>query len=158
MRKLHGTECALTDFIHSRRILVNRGWIPKDRFDRRTRADTTSDDVVHVVGFLRKSQRKKGIFAPNNVPQQNQWYSIDANEMAAHTGSSPVVLDAAFSGKESYPLGGQGLPELTNPHLNYAITWYSLTAFLAAMSWRVSRGGATTKASESLLNLSRTKL
>jgi surfeit locus 1 family protein len=107
-----------------------------------------------ISGLLRKTERKRGYFAPENNPTSEKWYSVDVLEMAHHRGTRPIMLDAVYGGDPSaLPVGGQGFVELTNPHLNYAITWYSLTFFLAFMSWRLARGSPLTKASASLLNV-----
>ena len=74
-------------------------------------------------------------FTPDNEPVKNQWFWFDIPLMARLTGSSPVLIDALFNEQKpnQLPIGGQTTVNLRNTHLNYAITWFCLSAATTAM-------------------------
>jgi len=51
------------------------------------------------------------------------------------TGASPILIDALIDSERpnQLPVGGQTTVHLRNTHLNYAITWFCLSAATAAM-------------------------
>ena len=100
-------------------------------------------------------------FTPPNEPQNNLWYWVDLPAMANEAGSLPFIADADkgqappgiivsitlhcdseflthfYTG--SLPEPGQTVVQIPNNHVNYIITWYLLTAFLAAMVYRFGK-------------------
>jgi surfeit locus 1 family protein len=113
--------------------------------------------VLTVNGLLRRSETQ-GSFVPPNEPHQKKWYWLDIVGLANHVHAKPVLLDATApavpaaplsslssspssssssspSLSTTYPIGGQTITELRNPHLNYAITWFSLSAALTALTF-----------------------
>jgi surfeit locus 1 family protein len=112
-------------------ILVNRGWISKKHRDQRTRPDSLPTGEVVVEGLLREPW-KKNMFTPDNVPEKGQFYFPDVVQMAAHTGSQPVWVEATaepeFMKMVDYeargiPFGRPAEVSLRNNHAQYIFTW-----------------------------------
>ncbi|KAI9488273.1 SURF1 family-domain-containing protein [Zychaea mexicana] len=126
-------------------ILVKRGWVPLDKKDKRVRPDSLTDDTVEVEGLLRMSE-KRNAFTPDNDLMNNQWYWTDVETMAKLTGAEPLLVERVsyLSPNTEYTLIDKGIPvgrspvvEVRNSHLNYIVTWYSLSAFTSVMLWRL---------------------
>jgi len=118
-------------------VLVNRGWVAKDKRDPATRAQGQIAGRVEVVGVLRDEPRR-GPMMPDNEPAKNGWFWFDLPAMAASAGvpnALPVYVEAALEPRNpgGWPLGGQTQAQLPRPHLQYAFTWFSLAIALAAI-------------------------
>lgn len=141
---------ALTPLIRpdGRAVLVDRGWVPADRAHPAARREGQVPGVVRVSGIARyRGDDRPGWFTPNNQPKERLWYWYDlaALERALGLKLLPVVLEAdAAPNPGGLPIGGQTRIELTNNHLQYAITWYGLAAGLLAIwvGFGVSRARA----------------
>jgi len=117
-------------------VVVNRGFVPEDRKDPRTRAEGQVEGAIEIVGVLRRPE-PRGIFTPKDDPANNVWYLRDHRVIAAAKGWGDVGW--FFIDQDSPPAPG-GLPrtgvlsvELRNEHLQYALTWYGLAAVLAVV-------------------------
>lgn len=73
-------------------VLVNRGWIAKDKGDQRARPDSLPTGEVRVEGLLREPW-KKNMFTPDNRPDKGEFYFPDVEQMASLTGSQPVWIE-----------------------------------------------------------------
>lgn len=51
---------------------------------------------VEIVGMLRDQDRSNS-FTPSNNAEKNEWIFPNIEEMAAHMGSAPVLVDEIFS-------------------------------------------------------------
>lgn len=121
------------------RILVNRGWVPMDKIRPEKRQEGQIKGETSLVGFIRQGEKRQPFQAKNN-PENNKWYSRDVDAMAEVTGSLPILVDAdAASTIPGGPRGGQTRVYLRNEHLQYIITWYSLSAFTAYMYYRLRK-------------------
>lgn len=118
-------------------ILINRGWVPKDKKDPSTRPETLIKGPVTVHGLLRLREHP-GPFNPPNDAAHNQWIWLDTHFMAESCGGQtrPIILDAIESGPNSLPLGGKTNVEVFNRHLEYAVTWGTLGTILLGMAIR----------------------
>jgi surfeit locus 1 family protein len=76
-------------------LLVNRGWIHKNKARQANRPDSLPHGDVTVEGLLRQPW-KKNMFTPDNKPDTGEFYFPDVNQMAALTGSQPVWIEATF--------------------------------------------------------------
>ena len=85
----------------SSKVLVNRGWIPKEFEKHESRKQGLPSGKVTVEGLLREPF-KKNMFTPNNNPEKGQWYFQDVKEMAAWSGSNPVWIEETMG--EQYML------------------------------------------------------
>jgi surfeit locus 1 family protein len=115
-------------------VLVNRGWVPEDKRDPKSRPESLTTGEVTVTGILRWPSAP-GLFTPDNDPARNQWYWTDIQAMAAAVGfdtTAPVIIDIGpnKANPKALPIGGQTIIDLPNDHLQYAITWYALAVVL----------------------------
>jgi surfeit locus 1 family protein len=80
------------------RILVDRGFVTRDQFNAARRGEPNEE--VSVVGLLR-TQPKKNSFTPDNSPEKGEWFWIDLDTMAAHSGGDskdvqPILIEEIF--------------------------------------------------------------
>lgn len=115
-------------------LLVNRGWVPRDRKEPARRAEGQVSGPVEVVGYLRRDARR-GWLMPDNDVAGNHWFWFD---LPAMSGKAGLPTPASFylevdttPNPGGFPMGGQTQIQLPSNHLQYAITWYALAlAFL----------------------------
>ena len=117
-------------------ILVNRGWIPLDRADPKTRRKGQVSGATTVTGVLRKPG-KTSPWVPDNEPAEGVWYYADPGAMASAAGLAGV-RDSVLVADETpnpggYPVGRAARVEIPNRHLEYALTWYGLALVLVAI-------------------------
>ncbi|KAF1819154.1 SURF1-domain-containing protein, partial [Dissoconium aciculare CBS 342.82] len=126
-------------------ILVNRGWIPKDKASRESRPEGLPTGDVVVQGLLREPW-KKNMFTPENVPEDGKWYFPDVAQMARHTGSQAVWIEETMKSDlllaydreaKGVPLGRAAEVNLRNNHTQYIFTWFSLSLATSIMMWMV---------------------
>lgn len=119
------------------RILVNRGWVPRNRMKPETRQEAQIEDEVELVGVVRHQEQRMP-FAANNRPASNQWFHRDIDAMCHQLNTDAVFIDAdRNSTVAGGPVGGQTNVTVRNEHLSYIITWYSLSAATLFMWWRM---------------------
>lgn len=139
-----------------RLVLVARGVVPDALKDPDRRPLGRVDGEVDIVGRLRESQRRNP-FTPGDDPERNRWYTRDVPAMLARLGSTsagaggPPERALYVEAEGAPPPGGWPRPNpeasinLTNNHLQYAITWFALAAgFVAVFGVLLRRGGRTT--------------
>jgi len=114
-------------------VLVNRGWVPFDREDPRSRPDGQVTGTVHIEGILRLA-KGPGWITPENAPGTNVWFFIEPEAMASAAGVDSLPAFEIMSSDRSvpggFPIGHQWRVDLRNDHLQYAITWYALALAL----------------------------
>uniref|UniRef100_A0A3B5KMS2 SURF1-like protein n=1 Tax=Xiphophorus couchianus TaxID=32473 RepID=A0A3B5KMS2_9TELE len=115
------------------KILVNRGYVPKQKIRPETRMKGQVEDEVEVVGVVRLTETRKP-FVPNNDEERNRWHYRDLEAMSRITGAAPILIDADFKSTiPGGPVGGQTRVTLRNEHMQYIITWYGLCAATSYM-------------------------
>ncbi|KAI9312660.1 SURF1 family-domain-containing protein [Dichotomocladium elegans] len=136
-------------------VLVKRGWVSMAKKDPHTRPDSLVEGPVHVEGLLRMSEQRN-TFTPDNDVIKNQWYWGDVEAMAALSGAEPLLVERRHlltawihldkSPSVEYSLIDRGIPvgrmptvEIRNNHMQYVITWYSLSIATTIMLWRLLR-------------------
>lgn len=128
-------------------ILVNRGFVPRDRRDPATRAKARIAGQETVTGLLRATEPGGRILRANR-PEADRWFSRDVVAIArvrGLEGVAPFFIDAdAGSGSGDEPVGGLTVVRFRNAHLVYAITWFGLALMCLAGLIHVS-GFSTTK-------------
>ena len=131
-------------------VLVNRGFVPTDRRDPATWPPPP--EPVAVTGLLRMSE-PGGAFLRSNDPPTHRWYSRDVAAIASARGLgtvAPYFIDAdASPDATALPVGGLTVVAFRNDHLVYAITWYVLTAMVAAGVVYANLDGARARRSPS---------
>lgn len=117
-----------------RTILVDRGFVA-DTVSARPPVDPANRLPVEVTGVLR-SPDPANSFSPPNRP--DRWFTRDTAAMAQALGASdpaPVFLMAETpTNPEWQALTPAPVPaNISNRHLEYAVTWYGLAAALAGV-------------------------
>jgi surfeit locus 1 family protein len=115
-------------------VLVNRGWIPLAWSGTSELLRRRPTGVVERIGLLRAGGKGGNPWIPNNEPARGQWYFTDVAQMAVKAGlenAKPYVIKLsprpALAG---YPKGLHTSHRIRNKHLEYAITWFGLSATL----------------------------
>ncbi len=124
-----------------RRIMVDRGLIPLD-----AKAAVRETGEVGLVGNLHWPDEIDG-YTPEPDIARGIWFARDVPAMADALGTEPVLL--VVRRQEAGPQSDEitALPvdtaAISNNHLQYAITWFSLAAIWLTMTgyliWRVTR-------------------
>jgi surfeit locus 1 family protein len=124
-------------------LLVDRGYVPKDKRDTATR--TPPEGETHLVGVWRVPDAP-GAFTPAPDAAHRVWYARDIRGIAAadhiHL-AAPVVIEAnAAPNPGGWPKGGQTVVSFRNEHLSYAVTWFGLAAGLIGvyLAYHMSKG------------------
>lgn len=129
-------------------ILINRGWILKEKKFQRDRLDGLPRREVTIQGLLREPW-KKNLFTPENKPEEGLFHFPDVEQMAAIADAQPVWIEetmgmhypqditwdkltddvapdllAAYN-RESrgVPIGRPAEVNLRNNHFQYIFTW-----------------------------------
>lgn len=123
-------------------LLVNRGFVPKNRSDPRTRSAGRVMGPITVTGLLRVTE-PEGAFLRSNDPSAGRWYSRDVAAIAKAKGlrnAAPYFVDAdAAPNPGGYPVGGLTVVRFADSHMIYALTWFALCALSLFFAWRLWR-------------------
>ncbi len=113
-------------------ILVNRGWISRDKkFQQDRDPSALPQGEVTVEGLLREPW-KKNMFTPDNDLEQGKFYFPDVQQMASVSGAEPVWIEETMVPDllVSYDRESKGIPigrapevNLRNNHFQYIFTW-----------------------------------
>ncbi|QCB54469.1 SURF1 family protein [Sphingopyxis sp. PAMC25046] len=121
-------------------LLINRGFVPQDRRDARTRAVGQVAGRVTVTGLLRVTE-PGGAFLRSNDPAADRWFSRDVAGIAKARGlgrTAPYFVDAdAAPNPGGYPVGGLTVVRFRDHHMVYALTWFALAALSLFFAWRL---------------------
>jgi surfeit locus 1 family protein len=111
-------------------VLFDRGFVPSQKKDPKTRAAGKPNGRQTLIGIVRRTQEQR-YFAPDNDPGKNFWFHVDVPLMRKLAGGTPdPVLDSFFLEADAtpnpggLPVGGQTRLDISNDHLQYAITWF----------------------------------
>ena len=123
-------------------LLVNRGFVPGERRDIRTRSAGNVAGRVTVTGLLRVTE-PGGAFLRSNDPAADRWFSRDVAAIAKARGIggiAPYFVDAdASPNSGGYPVGGLTVVRFPDNHLVYALTWFALCVLSLFFAWRLWR-------------------
>lgn len=112
--------------------------------------DTTEKEeekkvVDEVVGVIRGSE-KPSIFVPANDPNSFQWFYVDVGGIARCCGlhENTIYIEAVnenVNPSNPYPIPKDNIALIRSSvmpqdHLNYTITWYSLSAAVTFMAFK----------------------
>ncbi|MFM7083726.1 MAG: SURF1 family protein [Hyphomicrobium sp.] len=112
-------------------LIVNRGFVPEQKKDPKSRGETLDQNEVEIGGLLRMPGRQ-ALFVPNNDLKKNLWFWRDLKGMLQFSFGEnlpphyPFYLDIFKQENEGWPLGGGTLLNLPNRHFEYALTWFGL--------------------------------
>jgi len=128
-------EAFVTDT--GRRIMVDRGFVA----DAARKADRATD-MAEVTGNLHWPVEVDS-YTPTPDAATGLWFARDVPAMAVALETDAIMVVARSDtggGVEAMPVDGAGIP---NDHLQYAITWFSLSVVWAGMTglfvWRNRR-------------------
>lgn len=118
-------------------VLVDRGFMA-DTISARPPVDPANRTPMEVTGVLRLPDRPS-LFTVRNDAAAGRWFSRDAAAMAAAL-KAPAPAAAAFlmaetaTNPELRSLVPAPIPaEISNRHLEYALTWFGLAAALVGV-------------------------
>ncbi|KAJ3354193.1 surf-like protein [Allomyces javanicus] len=125
------------------RLLVNRGWIANGKASSTT-ARFSEPGPRRIVGLAKLPGEKPSSWTPDNEPSKNQWYWIDVADMSKRAQTQALVVEEVDEGRRDtaaerdmrdagLPLPKEPTANLRNNHLEYAVTWFSLSAATLAM-------------------------
>lgn len=113
-------------------ILVNRGFVDKDRKDPKTRLDGQIEGEIEISGLIRTSS--DDTYMPSKDLSRNEWPYVDVEEMSRVRETKPVIIDADNKATvKNGPIGGQTRIQIRNQHMSYILTWYSLSAITSIL-------------------------
>ncbi|GKV46831.1 hypothetical protein SLEP1_g53791 [Rubroshorea leprosula] len=98
---------------------------------------------IEVIGVVRGSE-KPSIFVPANDPKSSQWFYVDVPAIAVACGLPENTLYIEDINENVNPSNPYPVPKDVNTlirssvmpqdHLNYTLTWYSLSAAVTFMA------------------------
>lgn len=122
-------------------VLVDRGAVPEELRDPATRAAAGPEGVQSITGTIRLRRESQSLFSPDNDPEKNlyYWWDVPAMMQAADPPSdariAPFVLQLTPMQQDAgFPRPQPVAVNISNNHLQYAITWFSLAVVLAVFA------------------------
>jgi surfeit locus 1 family protein len=122
-------------------VLVDRGAVLEDLRDPATRATTNPQGVQTMTGIIRLRRESQSLFAPDNDPEKNLYYWWDLPSMmrdADPPANSRIALfvlqQAPLANDTGFPRPQPVAVNISNNHLQYALTWFALAAVLAVFA------------------------
>lgn len=121
-------------------VMTDRGFVPERLKQPGARAAGQSEGPQNVTGLAR-APGTQAPFVPDNSVAKNTWFWRDLEGMASSALSAAEIerLAPFFVELEATPVPG-GWPksgvtrlELSNKHLQYAVTWFGLAGALLAV-------------------------
>ena len=112
--------------------LVSRAWIPQST--KKNASSFSSKNEETIIAFVMKGEEKR-FFIPDNDTKNNIWFTLDLQEARQKLGITKsdfylMQIESLNLPEGALPLTSTYLNIVRNDHLEYAITWYSLAAFL----------------------------
>ena len=104
-------------------LLINRGWIQKDRKDNKNINKVESNSYEGIL----KKITKPNPFKPDNDIENNIWYSLKLTDLEDFTGYKLSNFVLFLQNNQNNLIENKIVsPDLPNNHLKYALTWYSV--------------------------------
>lgn len=128
-------------------LMMNRGWVAQDYRRPETRPSTLVAGQVTVDAILRL-KRQKGYFVPDNNPEQDDWFTLNIDDIIKHHDLGDQVITAYSAdvlrqpGPYVLPIGAAVEIDIPNNHWQYALTWYGIALGLIGvyLSWHMQAG------------------
>ena len=109
--------------INNKLFLVNRGWIPRNQKGKKFQLDDKNFTAIL------KEKSKFNYFKPENDLENNYWFTLNDEDLNKFTGklfpNHIIYLNNRVNDK-NYPLQKNITANISNNHLKYALTWFSL--------------------------------
>lgn len=115
-----------------KKIMVNRGWVPRNQVNRETRKQFDPQGEIELIGIVRKTDNRPPLGQKNTEGSSHFRYR-DVDTMASRLDTLPIFLDATASltNPAGGPIAGQTRVTLRNDHASYILTWYGLGLVLS---------------------------
>ena len=117
-----GFEVINPILINDINYLINRGWIP---FEKKNSKEINLINENDIIGTL-KLQGRKNIFKPDNDLKENYWFSLNREDISKFTGKEFSKYIIYLDGNYQVPKPKKITANISNNHLKYALTWFSL--------------------------------
>ncbi len=118
-------------------VLVNRGFVPKDRKDFSTRLGSAPPRGQITISGLARRAEEPSLFSAEPNFESHEWYVREPKVMADAMGllveqTAPYTIDLqeTVSIAGSLPQAGETRMTFSNNHLQYAFTWAGLALTL----------------------------
>ena len=108
--------------INNKSYLINRGWVPRDlKYKKYVSNESKFEGVL-------KLKSKFNYFKPDNDVNKNYWFTLKDEDLLTYTGKefSPFIINNISKQEGIYPKSKQIGANISNNHLKYALTWFSL--------------------------------
>ena len=109
--------------INNKLFLVNRGWIPRNQKGKKFKLN--EENFTAIL----KEKSKFNYFKPENDLENNYWFTLNDEDLNKFTGkifpNYIIYLNNRVNDK-NYPLQKNITANISNNHLKYALTWFSL--------------------------------
>ncbi|CAN0902237.1 Surfeit locus protein 1 [Linum grandiflorum] len=122
-----------------------RFWSKKQQQPQTTEEKHSSINPVEVVGVIRGSENPSA-FVPANDPSSGQWFYVDVPAIAAACGLPEDTIYVEDVHEDVNPSCPYPVPKdvstlirssvMPQDHLNYTLTWYSLSAAVTFMAFK----------------------
>ncbi|MFC7051769.1 SURF1 family protein [Hansschlegelia quercus] len=115
-------------------VIINRGFAPEQLADLDALKAATPNGEVTITGVVREPEARNA-FTPADAPDKALFFARDPAAIAAALGLSdaaPFTIDADPGLPDAVPQGGETRIAFPNRHLEYALTWFGLSATLVA--------------------------
>ena len=122
-----------------RRYLVDLGFVPEAAKD-----DLRPEVVTSLTGNIHWPDETDS-FTPEPNEARNIWFARNVATMSAELDTDPFMIVARHATPDQGITPWPVTVKITNDHLEYAITWFSLAAVWTLMTlfwlWRINRAG-----------------
>ena len=119
--------------------LVDRGVVPADLKDAAKRNENPAPVELNAV--VRAHGQERGFFDPDNDAEGNLWYWWDVPAMLSSIAIAPDMQVAPFvlqelpgSDPKRFPRAVSPEAQLSNNHLQYAVTWFAFAVTLLVIA------------------------
>jgi surfeit locus 1 family protein len=120
-------------------VLVDRGVVPAGLKDAAKRPENRAPMELNAV--VRAHGYERGFFDPDNDADGNLWYWWDVPAMLSSVAIAPDMQVAPFilqelpgSDLNRFPRAASPEAQLSNNHLQYAVTWFAFAATLLVIA------------------------
>ena len=113
-------------------VIIQRGWVEKIE-----KSMMTNNQDIYIFEGVLHPLKLKGMFTPDNNPKENFLYYLDRDELEYNLKTSIYAYVAIQTGKDNnFPALQNNLNiNISNNHLQYAITWFVLGICIIIAFW-----------------------
>ena len=130
-------------------LYVNRGFVPEKQSTQFADGGAAPAGPVTIAGIGRTSEKVNAFTPGTDFPNRIEWVRnverLGQFLDPGHDPVAPIYMDAAAGAPDALPQGGETKLAITNRHLEYAMTWFSLailTPLMLLVWWHRNRKSA----------------